>query len=472
MIVPGQQGGVLRKDLYFHETGYDPHRAQKVVHYDPHRHRALSNGRRWGKTLLGGKEGEVTAWVKNRLAEPQRGWIIGPNYVDCEKEFRVIYDSLKSVGVDQVSLKYLKNTENGNMQIHTNWGWVCECRSAAHPESLVGEGLDWVIMAEAGRLHRRTFTEYVRPALSDKRGWSLMTGVPEVANEVSLLYWGWKRGLEYQTKPWRSWQMPSWSNTVVFPGGRNDPEILDAKEDLTDDEFERQYGGRFVDRVGRVMAEWDDLVHLKRLKFNPDWPLYGAVDYGYTNYWVWLWIQVDNWNNVYVLGEHYMKLMDTPRIAREILKPHPWMSKCVAFYPDPHNPDDTNMLQTILKVPARTNTGGEIKTRNTMIREMLKPMPPHAPPEEQQARIVVDKDRCPILAWEMSTGYRWPTRKKEQVDTKNDSEVPLDKDNHGPEALSRFIYGYFDTTEKGRSGRQSRARVRARKAAARSRRVA
>src|SRR5262245_52414319 len=153
MQIPGGEGGVLRKDLYFTQTGYEPHAAQKQIHYDNHRHRAVSNGRRWGKTLLGGKESEVTAWVKNRLGEPQRGWIIGPNYIDCEKEFRVVYDSLKQLGVDVLSTKFLKNVENGNMGIHTNWGWVCECRSAAHPESLVGEGLDWVLMVEAGRLH-------------------------------------------------------------------------------------------------------------------------------------------------------------------------------------------------------------------------------------------------------------------------------------------------------------------------------
>lgn len=456
--MPGMQGGVLRKDIYFEETGYHPHEGQIQVHYDPHRHRVLSNGRRWGKTLLGGKEVEPTAFVRNRKGEAQRGWIIGPNYIDCEKEFRVVYDSLKKLGVDAVSSKFLKNTENGSMHIVTNWGFDLECRSAQHPDSLVGEGLDFVVMAEAGRLHRRTFTEYVRPALSDKRGWSLLTGVPELAVDTSLLYWGFKRGLEFATKPWRSWRMPSWTNNVIFPGGRRDPEILEAEDDLTEDEFRRQYGGEFVDRVGRVMAEWDDEIHLKRIRYNPDWPLYAAVDYGFTNFFVWLWIQVDTFGNVYVLAEHYIKQMDTERIATEVLKPHPWIKKCAAFYPDPHNPDDTAILSRHLGIPARTGTGGEIKTRNAMIRTRLKPRPEHAPPEEQQAQIVVDKDRCTHLAWEMREGYRWPEHKNEQ---KNESEVPMDKDNHGPEALSRFIYGYFSHLGIEESGsRQSRAKVR------------
>lgn len=456
VIAPDIEGGVLRKDVYFEQTGYTPHAGQVPIHYDAHRHRALSNGRRWGKTFLGAKEVEPTCFVKNRLGNAQRGWIIGPNYTDCEKEFRVIYDSLKALGVDQVSSKFLRNTENGNMVIRTNWDWVLECRSAAHPESLVGEGLDFVLLVEAGRLHRATFTEYVRPALSDKRGWSIMSGVPEIASDTSLLYWGYRKGLEHEGRPWRSWRMPSWTNDIVFPGGRNDPEILEAEDDLTEDEFRRQYGGEFVDRVGRVMVEWDDAIHLRPLDYNPEWPLYAGVDYGWTNWWVWLWIQVDHWGNIYVIGEERFKQKDTQEIAKHHLKDHPWMQHLVAFYPDPHSPDDTNILMRELKKPARTNTGGEIKTRLAMIRQKLKPHNPDAPLDEQESDIQVDSKRCNQFVWEMREGYRWPQHKS---DIRSESEIPMDKDDHGPEAFSRFIYGYFSVTGSERSTRKSTAKT-------------
>jgi ribulose bisphosphate carboxylase small subunit len=153
---------VFRKDTYFEQTGYVPHAGQQQIHYSNTRHRILSNGRRWGKTLLGGKEAETMAFVKNFLDQPMQGWIIGPEYVDCEKEFRVVYDTFKKLGIDQVSSKFLNNVESGSMRIHTKWGFDLQCRSARHPESLVGEGLDFVLIVEAGRHHRKTFTEYVR----------------------------------------------------------------------------------------------------------------------------------------------------------------------------------------------------------------------------------------------------------------------------------------------------------------------
>jgi hypothetical protein len=43
------------------------------------------------------------------------------------------------------------------------------------------------------------------------------------------------------------------------------------------------------------MKEWDDDLHVTDIEYNRKWPLYAAVDYGYTNDWVWLWIQVDEW---------------------------------------------------------------------------------------------------------------------------------------------------------------------------------
>jgi hypothetical protein len=457
LILPGE-GQVFAKDKWFESTGYEPHDGQKIIHYNSTRHRVLCNGRRWGKTLLGGKEVETAAFIRNWLGQPMRGWIIGPEYPDCEKEFRVVYNTFKSLGIDQVSSKFLNNTENGNMHITTKWGFDLECRSARHPESLVGEGLDFVLMVEAGRHKRRMFGDYVRPALSDKRGWSLMSGVPEEASESSLLYWAYNRGKDPTKTQWQSWRMPSWTNNVMFPGGRYDPEIVEAADDLTEDEFARQYEGKFVQKIGRVMKEWDDDKHVGDFIYRPDWPLFAAVEFGYTNDWVWLWIQIDQYNNVYVIGEHRFRLRDTEEIARVEFKDHPLTQKCLAIYCDPAGPDDANILNRTLGVPTRLNTGGEIKQRLALIRSGLKLRPEHLEYDDpaKQPALFVDR-RCGSLIWEMREGYRWPERNNEN---RNDSELPLDKDNHGPEALGRFYKGHMERFEKARRSRQSSVKKR------------
>jgi hypothetical protein len=452
------EGRVFRKDVYFDQTGYTPHPGQRLVHYDNTRHRVLSNGRRWGKSMFGGKEIESMAFIKNFIGRPMRGWIIGPEYTDAEKEFRVIYNSFKALDIDQVSSKFLNNTENGNMHIQTRWGFDVQCKSARHPESLVGDGLDFVLLAEAGRHKRRTFTEYVRPALSDMRGISMMSGVPEEASDTNLLYWGYNRGQAPGMTQWKSWQLPSWTNTAVFPGGRNDPEILEAEDDLTKDEFDRQYGGQFVLRHGRVMKEWDDDIHVRSIEYNYDWPLYAAVDFGYTNDWVWLWIQEDPLNHrVYVIGEHRYKLRDSEDIARNEILHNPLTQKLQAIYVDPAAPDDASILRRHLKVPTRSNTGGELKLRLQLIRSALKPRPEHLPDghPEKLPGLIVDES-CKELIWEMREGYRWPENRS---DTHNSSELPQDVNNHGPEALGRFYKGHMEAHSTAtRHSRQSNIR--------------
>ena len=453
---------VLRKDLYFRETGYVPHAGQHDIHYTPARFKVLRCGRRWGKTICGGKEAEPNAFVLNRLGQPQTGWIVGPNYVDGEKEFRVVYDSLRKQGVDKHSVKFVKNAESGNLHIITEWGFDLQVRSAAKPETLVGEGLDFVLMVEAGRLKRATWGDYVRPALSDKRGWGFFSGVPEGSSLHSLLYQMYQRGQSSQFPHWASWKRPSWTNNIVFPGGRMDPEILDAEADLTEDEFARQYGAEFVEKSGSVMKEWDDDFHLADLKYRKGWPLFGAVDYGFTNPFVWLWVQVDPLNGyVHVLRERRWQMLDTEEIAKDMLS-NPidaaFIRAMVRFYPDPAEPDDTRTLMRKFRKPAVKETGGELKTRLALIRQHLKPAIEGLPLEhdEQRPKMYVDRS-CTQLAWEMREGYRWPEHRSE---VRNDKEHPLDKDNHGVEALGRFMRGYYGSpsTEKRRPG-QSKAKI-------------
>lgn len=464
MTLEMPEGMVFRKDVYFEQVGYTPHPGQKKVHYDSTRNRVLCNGRRWGKSMFGGRELETLAYLRNFRGEPMRGWIIGPEYTDAEKEFRIIYDSFKALGIDQVSSKFLSNVENGNMHIQTRWGFDLQCRSARHPESLVGEGLDFVLLAEAGRHRRRTFTEYVRPALSDKRGISIMSGVPEDASEQSLLYWGYNRGQDSTKAQWRSWRMPSWSNTAVFHGGRNDPEILGAEDDLTEDEFRRQYGGEFILKRGRVMKEWEDEAHIRELNYNPDLPLYAAIDFGYTNDWVILWIQYDAMDGrTYVIDERRYKFRDTEDIAKNEIIHHPLFGKLLAFYVDPASPDDASILRRHTGVATRNNTGGEIKNRIRLIRQALKLKPDYLPEDhpDKLPGLMVNKT-CTKLIWEMREGYRWP---ESSSDTRNDSELPLDKDNHGVEALGRYFKGFIEQQAgSNRVSRQGRVKTSRRRA--------
>jgi hypothetical protein len=267
-----------------------------------------------------------------------------------------------------------------------------------------------------------------------------------------LLYHLYERGQSERFQSWASWKRPSWTNDVVFPGGRQDPEILEAESDLTKDEFDRQYGAEFTDKTGTVMKEYDEDIHLGDFDYRPDWPLFMAVDYGFTNPFVVLFIQVGPFGDIRVLREFRRQQLDTKEVCDDLKLEYPGLVRvCRMIYPDPAEPDDTRTMQRELRIPAARNTGGEIKTRLTLIRRALKVQNLHLPvgDAERRPRLMIDRTHCQMLIWEMGEGYKWPEKKSEQ---RSDSENPLDKDNHGVEALGRFFRGYFGTAGLGSGG--------------------
>lgn len=443
----------LTKEQYWEKVGYRPHDGQVDIHKTPVRFKAVSNGRRWGKTFFGANEAEPCLYVPCRMTgEPQVGWIVGPQYDDAEKEFRIIYDHLRKAGVERDSIKFINNVDSGSMHIKTSWGAEILGKSAAHPERLVGEGLNWVLMVEAGRHKRKTWGQYIRPALSDRRGWAAFTGVPEGKSENSLLYALYQRGQSSRFPTWQSWKKPSWTNNIVFPGGRKDPEILEAEADLTSDEFDRQYGAEFTDKTGLVMKEFDEDIHVGDFDYDPSWPLYMAIDYGFTNPFVVLWIQVGPFGDIRVIGERRWQRLDTVEVAEDLLATQPGLVRaCVKMYPDPAEPDDTRTLERMLRIPANKNTGGPLNIRLALIRRALKERNMHLPRGhvDRTPTLMIDRTHCATLLWEFGEGYKWPEHRSE---VRSDSENPMDKDNHGTEALGRFFRGMYRKPEGERGG--------------------
>ena len=448
----------LSKTALFNELwNYYPHQGQRDLHQHTGRFKVVRCGRRWGKTMFGGHEMATRALIpspfllRQGITQPSIGWVVGPNYTDTEKEFRIIFDDLRKLGLDKSAMRFVNNSASGDMHLRLSNGAEVVGKSAQHPDKLVGEGLDWVMMVEAGRHKRKTWTEYLRPTLSDKRGIAVFSGVPEGPTSTSLLYHMYERGQSERFPSWHSWKRPSWTNDIVFPLGRKDPEILEAEADLTADEFDRQYGAEFADKTGVVMKEFDPEVHKADLYYEPSWPTYMAVDFGFTNPFVVLFIQVGPHGDIRVLREFRRTQLDTVEVCRDLMSEFPGLVRVSRMlYPDPAEPDDTRTMQRELRIPANKNTGGEIKHRLALIRQALKIKNTHLEPgdEERRPTLMIDRTNCETLCWEMEEGYRWPTSRSEQ---RSDSENPLDKDNHGVEALGRFFRGYFGKGPAGGS---------------------
>jgi len=351
------------------------------------------------------------------------------------------------------------NPDQGDLKISIwDGAFQVEGKSARYHESLDGEGLCGVELVEAAKLKSFIWGKYIRPALADERGWSLQTSTPEGKN---WFYRHYLRGQDPKFRSWASWRMPAWRNDVIYPGGRDDPEIQDMKKEMSAERFNQQVAAMFTDFVGRVFKDFEEEMHVRDLIYRPDLPLFGACDYGFTNPFVWLVIQVDVWDNVYVLAELRRQRKDINDIARDL---DSWTlaKNAREFFPDPAEPGDTVILEKKLRVPANHETGGELKHRLDLIREHLKfdPSSEGHPDEKREPKLFINRS-CTELIQEM-LDYRYPDTAEEAV--RAPSEAPMDKDDHGPEALGRFFRGYFGPPE----GQPTQGRAVVRRAVIRS----
>lgn len=448
---------VLSVKAVFDKVGYKPHLAQKKIHaakqLQKARFRVVCAGRRTGKSTFGGHEltfEAIRAYYRQNELDPYERraefWIVGPEYSDAEKEFRVVWGDLTRLGVPMDHPGSYYNPATGQMSISLYGGkFLIHCKSAKYPNSLVGEALEGVILAEAAKLKPSIWAKFIRPMLADYRGWAIMTSTPEGRNWFYEMY---MMGLNSEHPDWWSIRMPSWANNILFPAGKEDPEIISMSAGMTDEKFKQEIGAEFSEFVGRVFKDFDEEYHVEKLRYNPEWKTFAAIDYGWENPFVWLLIQVDPYDNVYVLGEHYASHLTVEENINEVVRKGLAPAGLQMIYPDPASPSDTEVVTRMLHVRAGAGTGGPLKDRLELIRRWMKLVPDDRPTHESgylKPKLTFDVS-CTNLHREFGA-YRYPDTVSEKSEA---SENPLKKDDHTPEALGRFFAGYYGNA--GRSG--------------------
>ena len=450
-------------DKAFEAFGYTPHTEQRRIHAAESQHRFLvaDCGRRFGKSQLGGRRLAVSAleakFAKGLTRTGKRAeyWIVGPEYSDAEKEFRVLYDTIKHLNghMDKPGTYY--NPDSGQMDLSMYGGsFQVHAKSSKYPNTLVGEALHGVIFAEASKIKPTVWPKFIRPMLADYHGWAEFTSTPEGKNWFYELY---KRGQDPKDELWWSIKAPSWSNNILFPGGRYDSEIIDMEKGMSAEKFKQEIGAEFTEFVGRVYKDFDEEVNVVDAMYNPKLPLFVCADYGYTNPNVVLFVQVGTWGDVYVIAEYYKRQRTTEEMIRDIQEDtrlSGLMNVASLLYGDPEDPAATVSLEAAFKLKARGNTGGLLSSRIELIRKALKPQPYELPDghPEKLPKLWFDRS-CHNTIREM-LDYRYPET-KDEASRLESKEAPMKSDDHGPEALSRFFGGYFHADKPKKRARQT-----------------
>tara|TARA_Y100001938_G_C8081680_1_gene429530 strand:+ start:926 stop:2230 length:1305 start_codon:yes stop_codon:yes gene_type:complete len=257
---------ILNKEKFWNLINYKPIPNQVAVHNSKARFRINIQGRRSGKSF--GAAREIEPWI---LSPNTRGWICAPNYELCDKIARIVKEDL----ILKLKLPLASKKEiNGQIYYFKVAGLNSEVwiKSADNADSLVGEGLDWLVIDEAAKIKKIIWEQYLRPTLSDRAGWVLMTTTPEGHNFMFDLY---MRGKDKNFPDWESWQHPSWESPYFKDN------IDDLKKTLTKETWEQEYGASFVSFTGRVLPFSRHTNVIKGLRFNPNLPVFCSIDFGF-----------------------------------------------------------------------------------------------------------------------------------------------------------------------------------------------
>ena len=222
-------------------------------------------GRRFGKTTASAMEATYYA------SQPDKKiWLVGLSYDKADLMFREVWKTMVIGHANDI----VRASEKERI-IKFKWGTTVEAKSADNPDSLVGEGLDLLVIDEAAKVKRRIWDMYLSPTLSDRKGKAIFITTPEGFNFVYDLFL-----LGKEDDLWESHQAPSWDNHFAFPDGKKDQFILERKRNMAKEVFEQEYGAKFTSFSGRVYP-FDRELDVGHFPYNPDLPTFCSIDFGY-----------------------------------------------------------------------------------------------------------------------------------------------------------------------------------------------
>jgi phage terminase large subunit len=193
-------------------------------------------------------------------------------------------------------------------------------------------------------------------------------------------------------------------------------------------------------RENVVFGNFNVKFHVRLLDYDPNLPLYRAIDFGYVNPFVCLFIQVDEFGIVRVVDEYVARIRTVSSNAQKVIERTPVEEDRVSTtYCDPSGAS-RNDIDGSSAVKELRNAGIRVKYRKSSIHEGIELIRRHLRSGEGLSRLIVSNN-CPRLIEAMEC-YHYPDQP---------GELPV-KDgvyDHPVDALRYFFVNYF---RKGKSG--------------------
>ena len=236
----------------------------------------MCTGEQWGKSYAAAMWAFGQTFKPKKPSQPKElGWIVGKHY----DMTRFVHDYLREI-MKKSGLGSGSDIANPGI-INVAGGVTVRTKSALDAESLMGESPDWIVVDEAAQLPwdsmLRVFTRagpkrariFICSTMEGSIGW-----FPET---VKL----WEQPAVQQRENVKAFTAPSWDNPFLYPGGRQDPEILRLEAQLPADVFNERIAAIAAPPKGLVHGTFRSNIHAaETVEFIPGREIFIGIDPG------------------------------------------------------------------------------------------------------------------------------------------------------------------------------------------------
>lgn len=250
-------------------SDYAPRAAFMPFHLRDNRWACLVCHRRAGKTVAAVNE-LLTRAIASKKHRPQYAYI-APLFVQAKQ---VAWDYLKEYGKHVIV-----NKNESELYVELFNGAKIFVLGADNPDRLRGLYLDGAILDEYGDMKPRVFSEVIRPALADRKGWAVFMGTPKGENGFFDIY-----EISKQDKSWFSLMLKASESGLLSA-----EEISDMRKIMSEDQAAQELECSFSAAIqGAIYAKW--VTNTREDLYDSALPVHTAWDLGYddsTAIWFW-----------------------------------------------------------------------------------------------------------------------------------------------------------------------------------------
>jgi len=428
-------------DVLYDKVNFVPTELQFPILNSRKRFILVAGGEQAGKSMVASK------YLLGRFLETDGAglfWLVAADYERTRAEFEYLVEDFGNLGLLKEASK---RVDPGRIILADDTR--IETKSAKDPRTLAMRAPNGIIGCEASQLDLDTFNR-LRGRCAPKRGWMFLSGTFEGSlGWYPQMFQAWQHS---SSKDEQSFSLPSYSNEHLYPGGREDPEILALEKVSSDDFFMERIEGIPSPPSGMVFTEIRPDIHVQDVEYVPDEPVHIWIDPGYAEAYACEVVQIIN-DQVRVIDEIYERDLVTDEMI-DIAQSKPWWRDARFGVIDVAGFQHQAMAAPAERWMDRTGIYFDSqKIRINEGTERLKSFLKTDPVDQRDPRIVFNP-KCKGILSEFgiqpnpfdgqTRAYRW----KMDRDGNIVGETPQDQYNHGVKAviyglINRYGYGYI-----------------------------